>query len=523
MFGAGGDSVKKFWLRLVVVGGFGLALSACGGSSSSGSPGAPAPFDTAKGEGVLDSSESVTTYETGASSAAVATDTPVPALNAFYQTTVCPSQLSPDQCTQNENSLNTQQFGNFNLSTDPIGKNPLGITAVDAIKITYGALNVGKVPVTVSGGIVVPETKTFKGIILYFHGTTIQRSAVPSNFPTASNPTGDSQGMLLAAVWASQGYIVVMPDYIGLGVDTADPHPYATYPEENAQSGLAMVKAARAFLDDKKRLPLYISGYSEGGAYALEAGHLMQDNSRYASALKVNLKDVTPISGAYDLSGAQLPFLFANIDASGSPWFALDPGLTSLAKPGLSAYLALSFAHYASIDPTVIMQSAFYNCNESNKPQCGTDGTLYGLFFQANLPDQVYLLVTLTQAGDVGYGDTSNTISPLLTPTYNQQLMDQDPSNPLYAAMLNADTYLFTPKFPTTFAALQMDSVVTRVNSDTAFTYMTGKNPKGPYQESLVDNNNFFGPGLFSARPIDHTTALRFLVILALNQFNRNP
>ena len=501
---------------------FFLAISGCGGGSSSGQT-QGGPFDTAKGEGVLQSSNSVVTYSTGGSGAEIAADSTLPALNTFYLTTICPSALTPAQCTQNQASLNTAQFGNFNLSTNPIGNNPLGITAVDGIKITYGALNVGRVPVTVSGGIVIPETDTLKGIVLFFHGTTVQRSVVPSNFITDTNPKGDSDGMLLAATWASQGYAVVMPDYIGLGDDVVTPHPYVVYDQENAQSGLAMVKAVRASLADKERLPMYITGYSEGGAYALEAGHLMQNDSRYASTLKVTLKNVTPISGAFDLTGSQLPFLFDNVQASGPPWFVLSPITTGLGKPYLSADLALSFSIYDSIAPTVIMAPGFYNCADAVKPLCGEDGTLTGLYYeQMMLSNTDITLLVVGQANQVGYG-ASNSISPLLTSTYNQQLMDQDPSNPLYAALLAANTYLFVPKFPLALVSLQMDSVVTRVNSDTAFAYMTGKNPKGPYQEFLVDNSDFFTPGLLAAGPIDHTSELPFLAILALNQFNLNP
>ena len=513
--------MRKFWrFRSILFFCFAIAISACGGSSSS-SPGTPPAFNTAKGEGVLVSSNSVVTYATGSSGAEDAT---VPPLNTYYMNTVCPSALTPEECTQNETSLNTALFGNFDLSADPIGNNPLGITAVDGIAITYGALNVGGVPVTVSGGIVVPETDNFKGIILYFHGTVVQRNQVPSNFITDSNPNGNNGGILLAATWASQGYIVVMPDYIGLGVDTENPHPYVVYDKENAQSGLAMVKAVRGYLADKSRLPLYITGYSEGGSYALQAGRMMQDNPRYASAMGVTLKDVAPISGAFDLTGAQLPFLLANVTATGSPWFVLSPTTTSFAKPYLSADLALSFSNYADIAPTVIMQPTFYNCAQGIVTLCGNDGTLNGLYYQTTaIDDTTITLLVFNQASLVGYSSSNNAVTPLLTSTYAQQLMDQDASNPLYAAMLAADTYLFAPKFPLALTSLQMDSVVTRINSDNAFIYMTGRNPKGPYQELLVDNNNFVAAGLFGNGPIDHTSELPFMAILVLNQFNLNP
>ena len=505
-------------LRSLLFLGIAFALAACGGSSGgSSSPGNPPPFDKAKGEGVLVSGNTVVTYSTGGAGSGGG----VPALNAFYQSTICPSGLTQPECTQNQTNLNTPQFGNFDLSKDPIGSNPLGITQVDALKVTYGALNVGGAPVTVSGGMLIPETDTLKGIILYFHGTVVQRSQVPSNFVTDTNPSGNNQGMLLGATWASQGYLVVMPDYIGLGDDTVNPHPYVVYDAENAQSGLAMVKAVTGSLT--KRLPFYITGYSEGAAYALQAGHMMQDNPRYASSMKVKLMNVTPISGAFDLTGAQLPFLFANVQATGSPWFILSPVTTSLGKPFLSADLAVSFSHYSDVAALDIMPPNFYNCASGIVQFCGSDGTLSGMYYQTTmLDDTTITLLVSGQANRVGYG-LSNAITPLLTPTYAQQLMNQDTSNPLYAALLAADTYLFTPKFPVALTSLQMDSVVTRVNSDNAYVHMFTENPKGPYQEILVDNNDFLTPGLFGAGPIDHTSELPFMAILALNQFNLNP
>jgi len=115
-------------------------------------------------------------------------------------------------------------------------------------------------------------------------------------------------------------------------------------------------------------------------------------------------------------------------------------------------------------------------------------------------------------------------LEPLLTTTYAQQLMQGDKNNPLYALLLSADTYLFTPNFPLALVSLQMDSVVTPINTKVAFTYITGKNPSGPYQEFLVDNNNFVVPGLlFGTDPVDHLTEVPFLAVLALNQFKLNP
>ncbi len=49
------------------------------------------------------------------------------------------------------------------------------------------------------------------------------------------------------------------------------------------------------------------------------------------------------------------------------------------------------------------------------------------------------------------------------------------------------------------------------------------KNPTGPYHEFFVDNNGFVVPGLFGTGPVDHTTEVPFLAVLALNEFKLNP
>jgi hypothetical protein len=521
-----GYRASNFALLFLVLASF---LGACGGSSgSSQNNGNPAPFDTAKGEGKLLSAEVVVTYPTGPATVASADGEAPMDLQSFYVQTICPSSINPADCTHNQASLNTPIFGNFDLSRNPIANNPLGITAVDAVKITYGAINVGGAPVTVSGGIAIPNaaSESIKGIILFFHGTTTQRTNVPSNFITPDNSSGDPSGATLAAVWASQGYVVVMPDYIGLGDDTADPHPYVIYPQENAQSGLAMVLASRTFLEErvKKHVPLFVTGYSEGGGYALEAGRLMQENPRYAKALKVSLTDVVPISGAYDLTGTMLPYLFFNISDKSNPWFSFNPGISALSKPFLSADLALSFSHYQNVAATEVMAQPFYDCAGQVKPMCGSSGTLDGLYYESGLPDITVLLATVAQASQTSWTpNDNNSIEPLLTSAYAQALMNGDPNNPLYARLLAADTYQFIPAFRLAMVSLSEDSVVTPVNTHVAFSFFTTQNPAGPYQEFLVSNGDFIVPSILGGTDfVDHLGELPFLAVLALNQFNLN-
>jgi hypothetical protein len=326
-----------------------------------------------------------------------------------------------------------------------------------------------------------------------------------------------------------------MPDYIGLGDDTTHPHPYVVYPGQNAQTGLAMVKAARTLLSSSYGisglLPFYITGYSEGGAYALQAGHMMQNNPLYASDLDVSLGKVAPLSGFFDLSGVGLPYLFDNITSTHNNWYSLNPTVSALSKPYLSAYLVLSFAHYSGINPADILASKFYNCPPSSA-ECGKSNDLYGLYFtapqsadyNAQVAFYTYAFATLT-----GWSTTNNAVTPLLTPAYATALMNQDPTNPLFEALVKADTYLFVPKFPLTLVSLEQDSVVTRKNTDVAFAYFTGQNPSGPYKEDLVPNSDFFVSSNLTdyltattgtVGEVDHTSELPFMSVLILNEFN---
>ncbi|HLI64423.1 MAG TPA: hypothetical protein VKV05_13580, partial [Terriglobales bacterium] len=269
---------------------------------------------------------------------------------------------------------------------------------------------------------------------------------------------------------------------------------------------------------------------------SLQAEHMMQDNPLYASALDVTLRKAIPLSGFFDLSGTGLPYLFDNISASNNNWYSLNPTISALSKPYLSAYLTLSFSAYSGVAPADILADKFYNC-PSGATQCGASNNLDGLYFTAAQSagyNQQVALLAYALATQTGWSTSNNAITPLLTAAYAKALQDKDPSNPLYQQTVAANTYPFVPKVPVTLTSLMEDSVVTRKNSDVAFAYFTQQNPSGPYQEQLVENSNFlvtsglavdfFNTGAGSgASPIDHLTELPFMSVLILNQMNTAP
>lgn len=103
-------------------------------------------------------------------------------------------------------------------------------------------------------------------VMLFLHGT--------SGFKHGCGPTVDSQAQLLGAVFASAGWIVVMPDYLGLeslGPDYPALHPYLVG-EATALASLDAARAAVRLATGEGICPapeLAVLGGSQGGHAAL--------------------------------------------------------------------------------------------------------------------------------------------------------------------------------------------------------------------------------------------------------------
>ena len=234
------------------------------------------------------------------------------------------------------NIANTESLYNFDPVYNFQGNNPL-VESVAAYTVEYISSdpslknNIHSADI-LSGLILVPHMKPgnkIKGVVLYFHPTTLKK-AVPSclgspdykNYPNISSNPPDycfadsrlaSRGAryfsYLSGIFASNGYIVLAPDYPGLGADYKHLHPYVVNPTINALSGLNMFSSLRQViknppynLDAEVKLPLFINGFSEGGGYALKASELLQtSSSELLTNNNLELKITVPVSGAYSL------------------------------------------------------------------------------------------------------------------------------------------------------------------------------------------------------------------------------
>jgi len=231
---------------------------------------------------------------------------------------------------------------------------------------------------------------------------------------------------LVAVLFATSGYLGVMPDYLGLGVST-DLHPY-THAATLASATGDMIRASRDYAAEKKVTlsgKVFLIGYSEGGSATVAAQKLIE--SSFPS--EFNLVASAPMAGSYDMSGAMV-----DVMESDSPF----PATYYL------PYLLLAYDQiYGLFDAT---SDVFVDPYASQIP---------GLYDGPH------------GAGEINDALPSIPIT-LLQPAY-VTAFDADSNHPLRAALRDNDLYDWTPKTPTRIYHCTTDDTVPFSNSQLAF------------------------------------------------------
>ncbi|GAB3916564.1 alpha/beta hydrolase family protein [Larkinella terrae] len=132
---------------------------------------------------------------------------------------------------------------------------------VKVYKLVYNTKLADGTATKASGAILVPTITTAVPMVSQQHGTILSDTDAPSNFGP------NSEAAFGGTLFASIGFIMVCPDYIGYGESKAIPHTYE-YRESLATASLDMIRAAKEFVKAKSIKwdnRLFLSGYSEGG------------------------------------------------------------------------------------------------------------------------------------------------------------------------------------------------------------------------------------------------------------------
>jgi hypothetical protein len=169
---------------------------------------------------------------------------------------------------------------------------------VRSFRLVYRTVDSHGRPTTASGLMVLPADGARQlSVVSVTHGTETYRGNAPSMEPTGFEPAP-------AYTFASAGFAVSDPDYLGLGTGPGL-QPYLDLPSETT-AALDMLRAVRHYLvahDETARRDVLATGFSQGGPAALGLGRALQDGADPWFRIGA----LAPISGPYDLPGAEVP------------------------------------------------------------------------------------------------------------------------------------------------------------------------------------------------------------------------
>jgi hypothetical protein len=432
--------------------------------------------------------------------------------------------------------------GNFDLNAKPILNNSLGIPSVSFQPVNYSTtvpLPGGDQTFQVSGGLLIPDgidKSQLKGVIVYFHGTTFSKAQVGSN---VDNP----ETQLCAQVFASQGYVVLIPDYVGQGVDWQNVHPYVLYPTVSAQTAADMLTAVNPILRNRfnlnvldPALKLFSAGYSEGGAYSLWFNSYLSSNPSELDSL-YQLTHSVGMEGAYSTSQVTYDYLFDNVSKDdGNPFNVQSVTLVNIVKPVLSADAFLSYATYSlgSNFNSVFNPNFFQMTATAPVPQeaCNVDGQQVTIAEAFARPDtdvssQIVAAGLGKRANQNRYPgplelltSSENNIQPLVSST----ILQPGPLADLQAVLESADVDL-TPctNGSVSIITLGQDSVVVPNN----FDLLSARFPNKFRKTIKIDQTQLLSVSAFSNVlgrpywiPIDHLQGPVFEFLYTLNIFN---
>jgi pimeloyl-ACP methyl ester carboxylesterase len=294
---------------------------------------------------------------------------------------------------------------------------------VDFYKIKYMTPHPDGSMVEVSGALCVPSDLDCPlPMGSYQHGTISARDEAPSN------PNGEA---LIGVLYAAVGYIIVMPDYIGLG-DSPLLHPYV-HADSQASTSLDMIRAARdlqstlGYTWDEQ---LFLFGYSQGGHATAALQRLIE--TEFGDEFTIT--GSAPMSGPYDISGVQAGVLTSD---------QVYP------TPGYLPYVVLSY------------QEVY--------------GNIYNDLTEVFLPEYAEIIPDLFD-GNTSMGIINNAFptvpAQMLQPAFIEAY-NSDPNHPMRVALADNDVMDWAPQVPTRLFYCNADDQVNYMNSVLALENFT--------------------------------------------------
>jgi poly(3-hydroxybutyrate) depolymerase len=353
-----------------------------------------------------------------------------------------------------------------------------------------------------SGALMVPSGSSSceggRPIVVYAHGTSTDRAYNIAEL----NASDNDEGLLLAAVFAARGYIVVAPNYVGYDVSTLAYHPYLDA-DQQSKDMIDALTAARSALptaaapsttDGGK---LFITGYSQGGYVAMATHRAMQSAGMAVTA-------AAPLSGPYALSAFADAIFEGQVDMDAPTNFTLLSTSYQNVYGNLYSSPSDAFAAPYSADITTLLPSTTplsqleaagdipANAVFSNVPPAAGDATITPATTPANLASvfaagfgtpflilnsyRLSYLQDAAQNPDGGFPTVTNGLPPA------------SPANTLRADLKTNDLRSWAPTAPTLLCAGSSDPVVFYLNTQLIDDYFASSAPAAPVTLLDIDS-----------------------------------
>jgi pimeloyl-ACP methyl ester carboxylesterase len=320
---------------------------------------------------------------------------------------------------------------------------------VNIYEIVYMAPWVDGTMIKASGLYFVPKNSTNKKlpIAVYHHGTQLEKKREDFDH---SAQQGISFGL------ASDGFNVLMPDYYGIG-EGEKVHLYQ-HSWSEAMSTIYMLYAIDELNDElniKRSSDIYLTGYSQGGHATMAAHKYLQE----LNDPRFKVVASSPMSGAYDMSGAQSGVMF-------KPY----------TQPFYLPYLLVSY-------------QAAYNA---------WDGDIYQAFqppYDTIIPPFFNGQRTFSEFNKVLPEVPSDMLQPALV-----KLFKANENIPMVERIKENNIYEWVPEAPMLLCHCHGDEQVYYKNSEVAYNYMTEHGAKDVRLEVV-------------SKVLDHNTCALFAVM----------
>jgi hypothetical protein len=215
---------------------------------------------------------------------------------------------------------------------------------IETYRLVYCTVSASGRATTASGLLALPQATPGRlPLVVYEHSTVAAKTDAPSYLR-------ETEGRLVPFFFASDGFAVVAPDYLGLGTSPGR-HPYVHAASE-ASATLDMLRAADKVSHQRgARLSrdVFISGFSQGGQATMATGQAIQRGHG-----PWRLAALAPMAGPYDLSGAEAVAV-------------LDPARTDPQRASVYlAYLLTAWKHLYHLysDPRQVFTAPYANLVE---------------------------------------------------------------------------------------------------------------------------------------------------------------